>query len=720
MISSKIPVISEHDTWISIDPIVGCPANCQYCFIQKYNLTQSKPEIRSSPEDTLKALIAYLNNDPNFKGFIRKEYHRILCMGNYTDMFLAKSNISFLVEFIRLLHEQLPNFPLVLISKAKIQESTAQTLDEIGHPIIFFISQSFFNINSNIERGVASPEDSIRTIKLLSGCNNIHPLHFWRPITRLNVPTKNDAIEQINMVKAAGSVASVAVGLKFGEALFEIISQKKHPLIDTLNEKSSVNTPNGEIFPPDLLENILAASKELEYSVYLNTSCAVSKLLKVKELLGTWKPDSKEQRCLPVFCAVDQRQRCSENDKTNSPDKEALEEITKYLQLPQNSVTWDSRSHSIKIMAVVDQNLLCRLGHLTGHKIHCLSVDKTREWTGAHFAGLLQVDDLSTIAVSKNSQLLIDLKKKAKRLKGVTGLISPAYDKLDPRRSLFNRYDHVQRELAVALSVCQEIIDAGGDINIEKVTLLTWANDLNRWPFAHNGEFNSSKNAANLNTYFKKSNLNIETQVLLDLIAIKEKKINQLSQEAQIVLTATRVTGAIEDILLSITALGLTPKKIPKFVTDHLSLPISDNDFLNHLHDLRRQTIDQSTLLQFKNSIDLIVTSYSHSCLLKEIESFVPFQISEHFNSTSLKIRKKFLEPILFPIVNNEIGKGRNQKSKIILSLFNHLSSYDLESLTDEQAIELAIQKNLFDKNKLYDILPDLDYIPNNRPELEF
>ena len=43
--------IAYHDSWISVDPIIGCQLNCQYCYMQMTNWTGVQPEIYSlSPE----------------------------------------------------------------------------------------------------------------------------------------------------------------------------------------------------------------------------------------------------------------------------------------------------------------------------------------------------------------------------------------------------------------------------------------------------------------------------------------------------------------------------------------------------------------------------------------------------------------------------------------------------------------------------------------------
>ena len=46
-----VPLVSEHDTWISVDPVTGCLANCTYCYLGPLGLRGRRPRIRVSPAE---------------------------------------------------------------------------------------------------------------------------------------------------------------------------------------------------------------------------------------------------------------------------------------------------------------------------------------------------------------------------------------------------------------------------------------------------------------------------------------------------------------------------------------------------------------------------------------------------------------------------------------------------------------------------------------------
>lgn len=37
------PVIDQHDTWLVVNPVQGCPKDCSYCYLKDLGLTLAKP-----------------------------------------------------------------------------------------------------------------------------------------------------------------------------------------------------------------------------------------------------------------------------------------------------------------------------------------------------------------------------------------------------------------------------------------------------------------------------------------------------------------------------------------------------------------------------------------------------------------------------------------------------------------------------------------------------
>ena len=58
-----VPLIAQHVSWLSMDPLLGCPAQCSYCYLHPLGLTKSKPHEYIPPEQAYRSLL----NHPHFK-----------------------------------------------------------------------------------------------------------------------------------------------------------------------------------------------------------------------------------------------------------------------------------------------------------------------------------------------------------------------------------------------------------------------------------------------------------------------------------------------------------------------------------------------------------------------------------------------------------------------------------------------------------------------------
>ena len=55
-----VPLVAEHDSWITVDPIVGCPADCAYCYLGPLGLRATRPTLRATPEMLVAAVEDHL------------------------------------------------------------------------------------------------------------------------------------------------------------------------------------------------------------------------------------------------------------------------------------------------------------------------------------------------------------------------------------------------------------------------------------------------------------------------------------------------------------------------------------------------------------------------------------------------------------------------------------------------------------------------------------
>lgn len=720
-----IPLISEHDTWISLDPVIGCPADCSYCFVQRFGKTHSRPQTRISPEQAVELLLHYLDEDNRVRVSNdcddQRRITRIVCLGNYTDMFLTKRNRQYALTYAELHHTFLPALPLVFVTKAALDAETIYKLDALGHAILIFISQSFLTEREvdghHFERGTASSQESCKNFRLISESKNLKPLHFWRPLTRINLPDERTAIRQVELVRDSGAIASVAVGLKHGDFLLSAFMDPKHPLHSVLLEHTDTDSPEGEIFPVDVRERALRAGLREHHPVYLNTSCAVSRALNVPDFLGTWQSPIRELRCEPASCPDIQRTLCF-RQKPNEPTAECLNLISSFLSIPQSAVRWDATARVVSINSVLAQDVQCRLAHLTGLRIQPLALDETREWIGS-FCGIGKSMNQTGIEVNLPPGAVRDpLYPLIERHRRITGLLTPIGPPEDHRGPVFSRYFHIRRVTTIAVGLALQVARYGDDfIDINRVRYLAWLHDLNRWPFAHNSEKGLYNQIEDLPCYFKRHDINIDERDQRDLIYIHRKVFDELSIEGKIVCAADRGAGITEDIIFSLTALNIPLTLIPADILKNLGLLLERNDLKHRLSEIKTMFDDPTLIENYRLSVDRIVTGYTHDLIARFCKNWPSFEIETDFLDLISDAATRFLHPVLFPIVNDRIGKGQLLREHIIVPLIRELRENYLETLTsidDRQALDLALHFGVICESDLTEIYPDFNYLAHH------
>ncbi|MEU0244996.1 hypothetical protein ABZ192_11810 [Streptomyces sp. NPDC006235] len=312
-----VPIIAEHDTWISVDPIIGCPANCAYCYLGPIGLKAQQPRPRVTPGRAVEMLCEYLDET---RGDLSHDMDSTpVCLGNYTDMLLTATNQEYLRGFASELAGAGLARPLVVVTKGRMPRALAEALDALNIAIVVFCSQSFHRTTMRLrtERGpVLTPDETFDAGFSCRDFDNITMVHFWRPIVRSSVPSADWAIRTVRRLKASEYRCSVAIGLSAGAG----IAQQE--LIETglLEGRSRACD---EMWDDGAWADINTAAAAVGYPVYRSTSCAIALATGKAEALGVWdhRRGAAEQ-CLPCNCPTAQRALCrSQTLQPEVPDE---------------------------------------------------------------------------------------------------------------------------------------------------------------------------------------------------------------------------------------------------------------------------------------------------------------------------------------------------------------------------------------------------------------
>ena len=366
------PLIAQHETWLSLDPVQGCPADCVYCYLQPRKLTRTAPVVRAAPEAVYDQLLA----SPFFRN------NRVpVCAGNQTDMGLTPANRAYLLALLQEHRRRVPEVPFCVITKAVLPEAFLAQMDAVGVTVLIFISLAC--LPPAYERGAPPPEQRYANFRRIAGFRNLHAIHFWRPILPEAVPDPAAAMQQIERLQDAGARASVITGLKYGPALLQRFREdESHPLHDYVSAHAASSDLTNEIFQPHLRAAILAAARERRYPVYLHTSCAVSYVLGRPDYNATFRRPHRADKCLVSHCPPEQRAICATQEGT-VPSPSTLAEVAGFLDLPPAAVSYDEADDIIAVDSTLTQEEQSFLTHATGFTVRGQRMVPTLEWVGS-------------------------------------------------------------------------------------------------------------------------------------------------------------------------------------------------------------------------------------------------------------------------------------------------------------------------------------------------
>jgi hypothetical protein len=737
--TSAVPLVSEHDTWISVDPIVGCLANCTYCYLGPHGLRGRRPMFRESPADLAAQVGSYL--DGRSVGETRERLTGTpVCFGNYTDTFMSADTIDYFKEYAKLHAESFSSHPLCIVTKARLKPDDLDSLDQLQHPMIIFVSQSFLRRpgNRNPERGPTSLlADTINNISLIAKTHNIKPVHFLRPATRRGIPDATRALEILGQMRDSGCLATVSVGLKIGPG----IKLSDDELLELLGQGNEAVPGSSEIFPEDVREYLLRAAGQLGYPLYFHTSCAIALATGRAESLGTWREPVRKTRCEPCSCPPAQRSRCDAiREQPVVPPVAAVTRLAPSLGLSEGSLRWSETESAFHVEQPVRQYKFNLLVHALPYRVVGGSVQRDEAWLGpfaedralSDDCGQWDPDELLAPGPDSVGQQMYQA---IKRLQGITGFVTTLHPPEDPRPLAFARYFHVQRVVRVAEWLWSVMDDAGVAPDRTAVLWLAWAHDLNRWPFAHNSERDYFDQARDVFRYMsgisfptrhfrdKEEERLWKAEALHDLAGIISKRIYGLSAAGKLVLLADIIAGFIEDPLLAITGLGLSPRLVPDAVREALAMPLDDVDFRRELGGLHRMLFRDRDVKEFVTGFDAVFRrSVRRFFTSHGIGAVNPLE-EKWFGDLRSLLKEGFLKRVLFPYNNEKVAHGSLLTEELVKPMLRVLGDEKDAMLTDIDEpgmLELAVSRGIIDEGTQGRYFPDLDYIARAEPENSF
>jgi hypothetical protein len=333
--------IEHHPSWLAVDVIQGCPASCEYCFLNTQSLTASIPRYTADPSNVVEELDKHFRRIQDKTGINAEEIIPI-CFGNNTDLLLTKLGQESLLEQIGSVRHRFSKAILIVVTKGKLNKDMAKRLVDCAGTMVIVFSISF--LGQRYEQGAPHWHERLKGMQIAAGTEGLIPVHYWRPATSVSTPNIETAAKQIQMLKDAGSIASSLIGLAIGPGLgsyyrdsVERTSELRSIMsyYRLLGLKSSVVTTGN----PEVKDWIINEAYGAKYPIFVNTSCMISYASKQPDYSAAYSLPRRYKRCHPSACPPIQRYicyRCWESSKT--PSDKVQNVISRYLGISPKKI----------------------------------------------------------------------------------------------------------------------------------------------------------------------------------------------------------------------------------------------------------------------------------------------------------------------------------------------------------------------------------------------
>jgi DNA repair photolyase len=321
-------LVSYHDTWVSIDPVQGCPYQCAYCVLRHANATGISPKLIAPVTECVHELLTH----PLFSKDLTP-----IAIGNETDMMHPK-NVDCLVTLLEELHRVKIANSIILITKAPLADPILRRIRAISlRQIVFFLSYS--GLGKTYEPNFS--DEQLRENFKIATSHSFPVVHYWRPLLPENTTT--EAIEKMLAFVSTTASATVFVGMKL------------HPELTKIVMEGGIKVPEerqhdyGEWLAAETIAKIYSIAKRLcpEYPLYRHASCALAFVRKLPNHTATvFRPDI----CLPSHCSSEQRRICERCRQ--SPSEQTIARAIERLRRP---IHCEIRSDRVEIHDEVSQ-----------------------------------------------------------------------------------------------------------------------------------------------------------------------------------------------------------------------------------------------------------------------------------------------------------------------------------------------------------------------------
>ena len=380
------PVVGYHLSYFTLDPIQGCPYGCNYCLWRPYHITGGKPSKPIVEPNVLYDDLDSLLTGFDFQNFYIDGYKpRIpIAIGNLTDMCATPGNRKYLLKALEIHYDKFPQIPLLLQTKAIISQDLINQIDSIGVQVILAVSAVFFPEWNKYEPGTPNSVDRIKNFEKIRKTNNIIGIHYWRPVTNIDINNLDDIREKVRLLKQSGSEASVLAGLMLGEKISDMLRTDSSNALHNYYLKYNQFAQN-QMLEPEIMDAVFDIANSEGYPIYhRQTSCAISYVLKQVDYYSSYRKYYRA-RCERSSCPEEQRERC--NSFRNSyyhPSKDLLYRIAKWLDIDDSKVLYDKENEVILVEGILSQDKQNFLSHSTGFLVKATTVISNSEWSGTH------------------------------------------------------------------------------------------------------------------------------------------------------------------------------------------------------------------------------------------------------------------------------------------------------------------------------------------------